>query len=161
MPNAWLSVPHYKQEFNYSCLAACARMVLAFHGYVVAEADLRLLLATRASGTTARHVRALAAFGFDVELTSTNLAALQSVIADGLPPIVFLDTGVLEYWHTDCARVAVVVGVDDDNVYLNDPFFETSPQQTSRASFLHAWAANTHLAAILRPRTTSDAEPKT
>jgi hypothetical protein len=29
MPAALLSVPHYKQEWTYSCVAACVRMVLA------------------------------------------------------------------------------------------------------------------------------------
>ena len=32
MPSALLNVPHYKQEFHYSCVAACARMVLAHYG---------------------------------------------------------------------------------------------------------------------------------
>ncbi len=40
MPNAWLNVPHCKQEFNYSCMAACVRMVLAHHGRALPEAEL-------------------------------------------------------------------------------------------------------------------------
>jgi ABC-type bacteriocin/lantibiotic exporter with double-glycine peptidase domain len=51
MPNAWLNVPHYKQEFNYSCMAACVRMVLAHHGRSIAEVELREQLDTRADGT--------------------------------------------------------------------------------------------------------------
>jgi hypothetical protein len=48
--------------------------------------------------------------------------------------------------------MAVVVGIDDTTVSLNDPFFVTAPQRTSLASFLQAWALNRHLAAILRLR---------
>jgi ABC-type bacteriocin/lantibiotic exporter with double-glycine peptidase domain len=47
MPSAWLNVPHCKQELNYSCMAACVRMVLAHHGRPLAEAELRQLLDTR------------------------------------------------------------------------------------------------------------------
>ena len=44
MPSGWLNVPHFRQEHEYSCVAACARMVLAHHGDVRTEADLRTLL---------------------------------------------------------------------------------------------------------------------
>ena len=32
MPGSWLSAPHFQQELEYSCVAACVRMVLAHHG---------------------------------------------------------------------------------------------------------------------------------
>ena len=47
MPSGWLSVPHFQQELEYSCVAACARMVLAYYGDVRSEAELRLLEAFR------------------------------------------------------------------------------------------------------------------
>ena len=43
MPSASLNVPHCKQEFHYSCVPACARMVLAFFGSHHTEAELRVL----------------------------------------------------------------------------------------------------------------------
>jgi ABC-type bacteriocin/lantibiotic exporter with double-glycine peptidase domain len=152
MPNGWLNVPHCKQEFNYSCVAACVRMVMAHHGRGLSEAELWELLSTQPHGTRARNLVAVASLGFDVSLESSNLAQLRDALAAGLPPIVFLDTGPLDYWQTDCAHVAVLVGLDDSSVYLNDPFFDTAPQRTSLESFLQAWALNAHLAAILRPR---------
>jgi ABC-type bacteriocin/lantibiotic exporter with double-glycine peptidase domain len=152
MPSGSLNVPHYKQEFNYSCLAACVRMVLAYHGHQMAEADLRRLLGTGPQGTPARNLLAVASLGFDVQLACMNLAQLREALAAGLPPLVFVDTGPLDYWQTDCAHVAVVVGIDDASVYLNDPYFDTAPQQTSLTGFLRAWALNAHLTAILRPQ---------
>ena len=152
MPSASLSVPHFEQEFPYSCAATCVRMVLAFHGQVRPEADLRQLLNTQPHGTRARNLMAVTALGFDVQLGTANLSDLRDALVGGLPPIVFLDTGPLDYWQTDCAHMAVVVGIDDTTVFLNDPFFATAPQPTSLASFLQAWALNRHLAAILRPR---------
>src|SRR5438105_5616318 len=53
MPGSWLSVPHFHQELDYSCVAACARMVLAHYGDIRTEAELRLLLDTRQTGTRA------------------------------------------------------------------------------------------------------------
>jgi hypothetical protein len=56
MPAGWLSVPHFQQGFEYSCVAACVRMVLAHYGDIQAEADLRLLLDTQPDGTRVRNV---------------------------------------------------------------------------------------------------------
>jgi plasmid stability protein len=95
MPSGWLNVPHCRQELNHSCMAACVRMVLAQHGRSVPEADLRQLLGTKLSGTAARNLTAVASLGFDVQLTPSNLTHLRDVLAAGLPPIVFLNTGSL------------------------------------------------------------------
>ena len=46
MPSSSLNVPRFQQEFDCSCVAACARMVLAHYGDVRSEADLRTLLDT-------------------------------------------------------------------------------------------------------------------
>jgi ABC-type bacteriocin/lantibiotic exporter with double-glycine peptidase domain len=127
-------------------------MVLAQHERTVPEADLRQLLDSKQSGTPARNLTAVACLGFDVQLGASNLTRLGDALEVGLPPIVFLDTGPLEYWQVDCAHVAVVVGINDTSVYLNDPFFDSAPQQASLAGFLKAWAANGHLAAVLRPQ---------
>ena len=45
MPAVSLNVPHYKQEFNYSCVPACVRMVLAHFGKLHGEAEMRQVLA--------------------------------------------------------------------------------------------------------------------
>jgi ABC-type bacteriocin/lantibiotic exporter with double-glycine peptidase domain len=127
-------------------------MVLAYHGRSDSEADLRQLLDTKPYGTRARNLMAVAALGFDVQLDFSNLGQLSDALTAGLPPIVFVDTRSLDYWEIDCAHVAVVVGIDDASVSLNDPFFDTAPQQTSLAGFMQAWAMNDHLAAILRRR---------
>src|SRR5262249_2623297 len=108
MPTGWLNVPHCKQEFNYSCMAACVRMILAYLGRILPEADVRQLLNTQPRGTTPRNLTALAALGLDVQLEVSNLSQLRDALAAGLPPLVFLDTGPLDYWQTDCAHVAVL-----------------------------------------------------
>jgi hypothetical protein len=46
MPSSWLNVPHFHQELDYSCVAACVRMVLAHYGDIRTETEFRLLLDT-------------------------------------------------------------------------------------------------------------------
>jgi len=46
-----MNVPHFQQELDYSCLAACVRMVLAFYDSQHTESELRGLLKTRPGGT--------------------------------------------------------------------------------------------------------------
>jgi hypothetical protein len=50
MPSSWLTVPHFQQELEYSCVAACVRMVLAHYGESRTEAELRRLLDTQPTG---------------------------------------------------------------------------------------------------------------
>jgi hypothetical protein len=59
MPSSWLNVPHFRQELEYSCVAACARMVLAHYGDIRTEAELRSLLDTRPTGTRAGNLMRL------------------------------------------------------------------------------------------------------
>src|SRR5438445_12853876 len=97
MPSSWLKVPHFRQELEYSCIPACVRMVLAHYGAIRTEADLRLLLDTKPTGTRAGNLMRLSGPDFEVHLRSSNLVELQQVLADNQPAIV-LKTGSLQYW---------------------------------------------------------------
>src|SRR5205823_4082167 len=114
---------HFQQELEYSCVAACARMVLAYDGDLRTEAELRSLLDTQPTGTRVGNLMRLSGPAFEVYLRSSNLVELQAVLADNQPPIVFLKTGSLEYWSMDIAHAVVVVGLDNTTVTLNDPYF--------------------------------------
>jgi len=152
MPVISLNVPHYKQEFPYSCIPACVRMVLAHYGRLCTEDELRQLLGTGPHGTRARDILRVSALGYDVQLVSSNLAELATALVNGCPPIVFLQTTFLDYWSQHCDHVAVVVGLDVNAVFLNDPYFDTAPQQTSLSGFQQAWASNDCLAVFIRPQ---------
>src|SRR5437870_836565 len=69
MPSGWLNVPHSKQEFHYSCVPACLRMVFAHFGRNHTEDDLRRLLGTGPQGTRAGNLLAAGGLGFEVQLT--------------------------------------------------------------------------------------------
>jgi ABC-type bacteriocin/lantibiotic exporter with double-glycine peptidase domain len=152
MSSNWLSVPHFPQEFDYSCVSACVRMVLAYHGCQQTEEELRHLLGTTPAGTRAGNVVAVSALDFDVSLRAANLSQLRAALAANTPPLVFLQTGALAYWNMDIFHTAVVVGITESTVYLNDPFFTAAPQSTSLSTFEQAWAATGQLTAFIRPR---------
>jgi len=135
MLSSWLNVPHFQQELEYACVAACVRMVLGHYGDIRSEAELRLLLATQSTGTRAGNVMRLSGPAFEVHLRSSNLVELQRVLADNQPPLVFLRTGSLEYWSMDIFHTAVLIGLDPTTVALNDPYFATAPQTTSLQTF--------------------------
>jgi ABC-type bacteriocin/lantibiotic exporter with double-glycine peptidase domain len=152
MPGSWLSVPHFRQELEYSCVADCVRMVLAHDGDVRSEADLRSLLDPQPTGTRAGNVMRLFGPAFEVYLRASNLVELQKVLADQQPPIVLVMTGPLDYSSMDIFHTAVLVGLDLATVALNDPYFATAPQTTSLQSFEKAWAQTGQFTAFIRPR---------
>ncbi len=87
-----LALPHFRQETPHSCVAACARMALAFFGTVLQEEDLSQLLDTDETGTRFRDLANLAAFGLDVRLDSGDLAELGNQIDQGRHCIVRVKT---------------------------------------------------------------------
>jgi ABC-type bacteriocin/lantibiotic exporter with double-glycine peptidase domain len=128
-------------------------MVLAHYGRPFTEAEVRQHLGTGPHGTRARDISQVESLGFDVQIETADLGQLAGALHSGVPPIVCLETTFLPYWKTSCDHVAVVVGFDPTAVFLNDPYFDSAPQQTTLGDFERAWASNDHLAAFIRPRT--------
>lgn len=152
MPAGWLNVPHFQQELEYSCVAACVRMVLAYYGDSRTEADLRSFLDTQPTGTRAGNLMRLSGPAFEVYLRPSNLVELQTVLANTQPPILFLKTGTLEYWVMDIFHSVVLIGVDPARAALDDPYFAQAPQTASVQTLEKAWAETGQFAAFIRPR---------
>jgi len=74
---------------------------------------------------------------------------LYSWLAENKPPIVFLRTLFLDYWTEDTFHAAVVVGVEEQQFYLNDPAFGDAPQVCSLDGFLAAWAERDEAIALI------------
>ncbi len=127
-------------------------MVLAHYGQLRTEEEVRQLLGTGPHGTRARAILQVAPLGFHVQLGRSNLAELATALRGGVPRIVFVETTLLDYWKQRCNHVAVVVGLEGANVFLNDPYFDIAPQQTSLDAFRQAWASNDCWAAFIRPQ---------
>lgn len=142
MQKSSIPVPHLLQELDYSCVAACARMVLAFYGYQVAESQLRALFKTRPSGTSLANVLLrLPELGYTASVYSASLFELERNIEKGIPCIVQVWTEHLSYWQSAWMHNVVVVGIEGDSVLVNDPAFPDAPQAIARSEFERAWAA--------------------
>lgn len=98
------------------------------------------LLDTKAFGTPAPHIHRLTQWGYSVTYQSGSLATLRRLLANGIPPIVFVLTGSLPHWSFNTPHAVVVVGMDDQVALVNDPAFGEAPQSVPLDAFLLAWA---------------------
>ncbi len=89
------------------------------------------MMSTGGGGTRERDLLGPAKLGFEVQ---------------------FVTISSLPYWQQICNHVAVVAGVADSWVYLNDAYFNSAPQQVSHSDFLLDWLPNACTVAIVRPR---------
>ena len=139
---------HRQQPAEADCLVACVAMVLDYLAVPVNYPRLRRLLGTSEAGTPFHHVDRLRAQGFFVARGQGDIETLWSHLTTGLPVIVALRTDDLAYWimrsdirdeekATDHA--VVVVGLDEQAVYVDDPDFEQAPQMIELDEFLLAW----------------------
>jgi len=150
MPVTWLPVPHQKQRHRADCLAACAAMVLAYLGQPVRYGRLiRLLGITPDLGAPASNIKQLAVLDVSVQYGQGTLAYLAKQVARGIPCIAFVHTLHLSYWSEDTRHAVVVVGIDEERVYLNDPFVDTAPQTVGRLEFELAWDEMDNTCAII------------
>lgn len=149
MPTNLLPVPHYPQSDSGRCLPACARMILAFLDYKIAEDDLASLLGTQYFGTPAPHLHRLTRLGFHVRYESTALETVQNHLINGVPCLLFVQTGDLPYWHENTGHVVVAVDIQDDFIFVNDPAFPTAPQKIPLDYFLLAWSEFDHRFAVI------------
>jgi len=103
-----MNVPHFEQELDYSCLAACTRMVLAFFGAEHAEAELRALLKTRPGGTSPVNLMLrLPALGFTADVQTGSLSDLRQQVSKRYPCIVHVWTPPLPHWDAEAIHALV------------------------------------------------------
>ena len=150
MPANWLPVPHRKQTDGAAdCLAACAAMVLDFLGVSVPYKQLVSVLNIQEFGAPASNLRNLTTLGLRVSYGPTSLGELARHIAGGQPCIVPVFTGELSYWTQATDHAVVVVGLDEQTVYVNDPYFDQAPQPVPREEFILAWLEKDYRCAII------------
>jgi ABC-type bacteriocin/lantibiotic exporter with double-glycine peptidase domain len=123
------------------CLSACGAMVLDYLGHPLSyDRLLDLLAVTPNLGAPASNILRIATvLSVPVEYRNGTLDDLSANIASGIPCIVFVQTIQLSYWSEDARHAVVVVGMDDQRIYLNDPFFNPAPQTVARLEFQLAW----------------------
>jgi len=65
---------------------------------------------------------------------------------------VLVDTSVLEYWDTSAAHVLVVIGYDEDNMIVNDPYFENQEIKIPKTIFIQAWSVFQNLMVMINKK---------
>jgi ABC-type bacteriocin/lantibiotic exporter with double-glycine peptidase domain len=135
-----LSVEHCRQTERSGCLAACVQMALQHIGIIQSQANLNRLFGLRPEGTPSSRVQRLGTIGVEVVYASGDELALREAIDRGVPPIIFVDTGELPYWGVRLRHAVLMVGYDEQNVYLNDPDQATAPVMATWGDLMLAWS---------------------
>lgn len=147
-----LPVPHLQQSNDGDCLPTCAYMVLAYLGKRTRLWRLRWLMRVKSFGTPFFHIRNLQQLGITVELkTQGSLPLLHQNLLQNHPCIVSIQTENLPYWNRNALHAVVVVGIDHEAIYLNDPELPEAPVAVSHGDFELAWLAQDERFAILLP----------
>src|SRR5687768_7445401 len=116
-----LEVPLFRQEEEWSCLAACVRMCMAGTGDHRSEAEWSQIIGTGRSGATIRGtVEALRLLRLDVDvIRCADPEAVQAAIGVSRPVIVgTLQAQAGGRWTQ---HAVVVVGATEGEVTINDP----------------------------------------
>lgn len=128
MPNILLLVPHHVQHSDGDCLD------------VPASYDRLLrLLDVKPYGTPGSRLNNLTNLGVRVRYTRGSLDELLDSLDLGQPCVVRVRTHQLPYWTYATDHAVLVVGYDEQTVYVNDPAFEQAPQRVPRTDFELAW----------------------
>ncbi|HEY6630541.1 MAG TPA: cysteine peptidase family C39 domain-containing protein [Rhizobiaceae bacterium] len=138
-----------RQMTEYSCGASALQSVLSYWGRDVDEETLMTLLDTNDEvGTYPENlVSGARALGFDAEFReNVTLDELQRCTSQGHPVIVLAqlwrsekDTPASAADEWDCGHYIVVLAVDADYVYFQDPFIRMGKGFVSRPVFEEHW----------------------
>ena len=101
-------------------------------------------------GAPASNVLRLRSDALDVTFPSGNISDLRTQLAQGNPPIVFVQASELPHWQ-DCIsqHAIVVVGLDEQTVQILDPADDPSPIPVPIGDFLLAWSELDYIRAVL------------
>lgn len=152
MRGKWLPVPHFRQEAENTCVAACVRMVLKYHGKDVAESELVALLGTSFRGTLFSAFERVADLGFEVSIREGKPLDLFGIRDTCLPLIVSVDSFLLpNHPPPGGAHAVVVAGATTHQVALLDPDRPGDPSFVRTEVFMKAWAQRDYRMAQLKP----------
>ncbi len=134
-----LPVPHCQQHKPGECLAACAKMALDYLSVPSDYEALVKLLRIEEYGGVFSDLQKLDSLGVAVLVEHGEIETLRSHLENGLPPIALVNTNELSYWDEATGHAVVVVGLEVEMIYLNDPAFPDAPKRISADEFLLAW----------------------
>jgi predicted double-glycine peptidase len=139
-------VPDVRQAEYYSCGASSFQAVLAYWGISSFETDLRVILNTTPTHGTYPWdmVKAAESLGLEAEWRDNlTLADLEESIGNRIPVIIdgqrFRESGKTWEDSWSSGHYMVVMGIDNESVYLEDPFLIGTRLTMNRDDFLQGW----------------------
>lgn len=147
-----LSVTHVPQRHEADCLAACAAMALSYVGIQVRYNQLLRLLQvdTNEAGASFYHLKWLESLGAKVSIGDGHMALLETYLSHRQPVIVSVDTRELPYWNNLWQfHAVVIVGMEANNILINDPAFQKAPQQVNHIHLESAWLEREYVYATI------------
>lgn len=149
MKKILLPVQNIRQRHRGQCLAASAAIVLAYMRFPYSYKRLLRVLRIEWFGAPSFNIRHLTKLGLRVIYKPGTLAELYHHLTQNRPPIVFVKTRELPYWNLDTDHALVMIGMDNQHIYLNDLDFDTAPMKVSVGDFDLAWFEHEELYAVL------------
>lgn len=134
-----LPVSHRKQLQPSDCLAACAAMVLDYLGVPTNYEELLKLLRITSQGANLKNLVYLQSLGVKVFIGKGEIETLRENLKRMVPPIAFVKTAELSYWDEANNHAIVIVGIEGNQMFVNDPAFADAPKRISIDEFMLAW----------------------
>lgn len=135
-----LNVLPWRQRQPADCLAACTAMALTYLQVPFEYSALIALLDIRFYGTAFSNLRKLEILGLHVSLGEwAGVEMFEQYLNTGLPVLVNVNTSELPYWNQETSHVVVVIGLEDDDIVVHDPFFDENPKRVPLKEFMLAW----------------------
>jgi uncharacterized protein YvpB len=72
-------------------------------------------------------------------------------LQNGVPCITFVQAGELPYSNSEGFHAVVVIGMDEQTVYINDPASDVAPQAVPLDDFRLAWSEFEYVGAVIVP----------
>jgi uncharacterized protein YvpB len=132
-------------------------MALAYLGISHSQEVLARIMGTQLPiGTPRANIKKLASLQVTVTYAHGPLEDIQQWLNQGVPVIVFLDAGELPHWHNYdftqrmvVPHAVVVVGLDNQIIYLMDSALDSGPTPTPIGDFILAWDEMDNYYAVL------------
>ena len=151
-PRVILNVPFVPKRNHGECLVACAAMALAHLGRQIDYQSLARAIDLTPIGTPFPNILRLASSNLRVHVRHGDLQVLYDHLQRGRPCIASVQADHLPHWRgEDFAHAVVVVGMDEDFVYLHDPAVAIHPLRVGLGDFDLAWLERDEEFAVFTP----------
>lgn len=140
MPTILLPVEHKTQpEDSADCLPICVAMILDYLDRSMRLRAIKRTLGTTAIGTPASNIENLNSSKLNVSYKQGTIDDIHQNIRSSNPCIIFVRTDEFSYWPVATNHAIVAVGIDEQFIYANDPYFDEAPVPIPIDEFMLGW----------------------